>query len=341
MSDEEKKNRVDKKQDIPENLNLAILQFMQEQSMQMAKFVDNQNKQGRFRFLFYLVPILLMIGISIKNHYDANKQFEENGYVSQVVLKGAIKMDSPTASADVIIPALRGAFADKDAKGVVFRISSPGGSPTQSMLIHDELKLLQEKYPEKELVVIGEESLTSGAYWIAAAAKDIHVLPATFTGSIGVIFSTFDVSKLADRFNIKRRIITGGVNKSRIDMFIEPRPEDLAKLQGLATQLHEQFIKVVTDSRKDRLIGDPEILFSGDFWVGDKAKELGLVDSVTSTSKLLNERFGTDVVKDYSRKPGFMESLKPGNPLASTESALDLLSQAWSFMVYAELPTVH
>ncbi|GAA5141069.1 S49 family peptidase [Thalassotalea piscium] len=301
--------------DIHEQL-LRTIKYTGQTNTALINLIAAQEKQGRIRMLFWILPIVFMIFFYAKQHIDQNNQFDDSGYVAQVILKGEIRMDSPTSGADSIIPALRQAFSDEKAKGVVLRISSPGGSPTQSILIHDELKKLQSEYPDKKFVVVGEEGLTSGAYWIAAAAKEIHVLPATFTGSIGVIFSFLDISKLADRFDVKRRIITAGENKHRIDMMIEPRDEDIEKINDLASQIHNQFIKVVTDSRGDRLKGDPKQLFSGDFWLGEQALKLGLVDSVTSTTALLNEKFGTENVKDYSRKPGFFDSIKPSNPLA-------------------------
>ena len=248
-------------------------------------------------------------------------------------------MDSKTAGADYVIPALRRAFADPTSKGVVVRISSPGGSPTQSILIHDELVKLQADYPDKKLVMIGEEGLTSGAYWIANAAEEIHVLPATFTGSIGVIMASFDLSKVAERFEVKRRIITSGNNKSRLDMFVEPRPEDIEKLKSLANQIHAEFIELVTTSRGDRLKGDPDVIFSGDFWLGDRALELGLVDSVTTTSAVLLEEFGTDTVKDYSQQPGLFDGLKPS--LGAATSIESLLEYMHNMMTYSPYPTLH
>ena len=317
---------------------MRTARYTNQTNTQLIKLIDAQQRQGRIRIFFWMIPILFMIVFYAKQHFDQNNFYDKDkGYVAQVVLKGAISIDSPTASADTVIPALRAAFADNTAKGVVFRISSPGGSPTQSILIHDELKKLQRTYPEKELVVIGEEGLTSGAYWIASAAKEIHVLPATLTGSIGVVMAGFDLSKLVEKFDVKRRIITAGTNKSRLDMFVEPRPEDLEKLHSVANQLHSQFISLVEDSRGKRLKGDPDVLFSGDFWLGEKALELGLVDSVTSTSELLLSKFETDTVKDYSRKPGLFEQMKPSSPLASANTFFQstfeslLMADSYSF----------
>lgn len=320
--------------------NVAIMHMANE----LLKLSRAQQKQGQMKMLFWFIPIVFMIGFYIKQHFDQQSFYDKDkGYVGQVLIKGAISMDSATASADTVIPALRAAFNDPKSKGVVLRISSPGGSPTQSILIHDELKKLQLEHPEKELVVIGEEGLTSGAYWIASAAPEIHALPATFTGSIGVIMTSFDLSKLAERLDVKRRIITAGDNKSRLDMFVEPRPEDIKKLKDLANQLHQQFISVVTESRGDRIDLSNKELFSGDFWLGEKALELGLIDSITSTSELLMKKFGTDTVRDYSAKPGFLDKLQPkfGLSMDKPGSEASSLMQIWNMMTLSEYPTMH
>jgi protease-4 len=316
---------------------LRTIKYTGQINNRLAALLESQTKQGKFKLIIWFLPVLFILFFYIKQHITKEDIYNtEKGYVAQVVLSGVIKIDSSTASADAIIPALRNAFADEKAKGVLLRISSPGGSPTQSILIHDELKKLQAKYQSKKLIVIGEEGLISGAYWVACAAENINVLPATMTGSIGVIMKSFDFSKLAARFDVKRLVIAAGSNKSRLDQFVEPKQEDIDKLLGISNQLHQQFISIVKESRGDRLNGQPSYLFSGDFWLGEEALELGLVDRITSTSSLLNEEFGTDVVKDYTRQPGFFDQIAAKNPLASAQiSILD----AFQMLTYMEYPT--
>jgi protease-4 len=233
---------------------------------------------------------------------------------------------------------LRSAFADKKAKGVVLRISSPGGSPTQSILIHDEIIKLRSQYPDKKFVISGEESMTSGAMWIASSSPYINVLPATITGSIGVISAGWDLSDFIEKFDVKRRIITAGVNKHRLDTFVKPRNEDLEKIKNIMSQLHQQFINTVKEGRGGRLKGDPKELYSGDFWLGEQALEYGLVDRVGSTQQFLIDQFGTDTVKDFSKKPGMFDGLKLSNPLASMSSEANAFI---SFLVEADVPSFH
>ena len=64
------------------------------------------------------------------------------------------------------------------------------------------------------------------------------------------------------------------------------------------------FIKVVNNSRSSKLKkdGNPD-LFTGEFWSGSKAKELGLVDGLGSADEILKEKFGEDVVIKKFEKP--------------------------------------
>jgi protease-4 len=344
-SNKEKNEQVDDQKSLRDMVNLfgsimpemmTTMRYTNKSNEAMINMCRAEEKQRRFRLFLWFVPIVLIICATIYNSYDKQNYDPQNGYVAQVSIKGTIALDG-TASASSIIPALRKAFKDPKAKGVLVKISSPGGSPTQSILIHNELRKLQAEY-DKKAIVIGEEGLTSGAYWIATAFDKIHALPATFTGSIGVIFSTYDVSKLAEKYEVEKHIIMAGVNKHRVDMWKTPRPEDFVKLQKIADQLHKQFIDLVKDRRGDRLVGDPAVMFSGDFWLGTEAVELGLIDSVTSTSALLLETFGTDNVLDYTKAPGFLAGLNPF--AAQMQSVLNIVDSLPLVSLYAEYPRI-
>ena len=261
----------------------------------------------------YILPVLFMMFYMGKNAYDEKNKFStENGYVAQVSITGTIELGSGTASADAVIPPLRAAFADPAAKGVLVRISTPGGSPTQSLMIYDEMKRLQEAYPDKKMLVIGEEYMTSGGYYIASAAPKIYGMDHTYIGSIGVIVSRFDFSKVAEKLDVGRLVITSGKSKSQLDQFLPPKEKDIEKVRNIANQIHAKFIDVVEDSRGERLQGERDSLFSGDYWLGEEAMKLGLIDEVITAPRLLMREFGTEVVRDFSRKPGFFESMKSG-----------------------------
>jgi protease-4 len=221
------------------------------------------------------------------------------------------------------------------AKGVLIKISSPGGSPAQAHLIYKEIKRLQALYPDKKMSLIGTDSLTSGAMWIAAASPKINVLESTYTGSIGVIVSQFNFGKAIKNYDVERLIITSGKNKSVLDPFAEPKEKSINKIATMASQIHQQFKDIMIESRGDRLKAEPDYLFSGEFWLGAEAVELGLADHVTTTTQLLLDDFGTVNIRDYSNKPGLLDKLSL-SAKAMNESPL---AQALNMLTYQPLPT--
>ncbi|MAI65146.1 MAG: hypothetical protein CL600_09770 [Alteromonas sp.] len=297
------------------------------------KLQKAQHKNNRMRLLFWAMPVFFMLFYMGKQAYDEQQKFKSpTGYVAQVAITGTIAPGSPTASADAVIPALRKAFEDNAAKGVLIKISSPGGSPAQAHLIYKEIKRLQTLYPEKQMALIGTDSLTSGAMWIAAAAPEINVLESTYTGSIGVIVSQFNFGKAIKNYDIERLIITSGTNKSVLDTFVPPKQKDIAKIEDMASQIHKQFKEIMIESRGDRLNADHNLLFSGEFWLGKEAVELGLADKVTTTTELLLEEFETVNIRDYSSKPGLLDKI------SLSAQALFSAPQAQSMAIRAYQP---
>jgi protease-4 len=225
-------------------------------------------------------------------------------YVSLVRIEGEIGPNAK-ASAEKLNPLLEKAFSDKKAKGVVLVINSPGGTPVQSALIHDQIERLK-KEQHKKVVVVGEDMLTSGAYFIAVAADKIFVNPSTVTGSIGVISPSFGFDRAMDKIGIERRVLTAGVSKSRLDPFSPMRAEDKEKLSGILSNLHQHFIDAVKRGRKN-LTGDPASLFSGDFWTGDEAVKLGLVDGLAGLPEVLDKEFQVKDVREFAQPKGLVE----------------------------------
>jgi signal peptide peptidase SppA len=214
----------------------------------------------------------------------------EGPYAALVRIEGLIDSDE-RASAHKVNESLRAAFADPQAKGVIVLVNSPGGSPVQSALIHDRLLNLRLQHPEKPLWVIGEDMLTSGAYYVAVAAEHICVNRSTMAGSIGVVMSGWGLNRAIERLGGERRVFTAGAHKARLDAFQPLTSQDRAKASTLLDAIHQQFIHAVTAGRGTRLKGTAQELFSGDFWVGEQAVTLGLVDGLCDLESVL-EQFG-------------------------------------------------
>ena len=186
------------------------------------------------------------------------------------------------------------AFATKKAKAIAIQINSPGGSAVQSMLIYRRIRDLAD---EKGLpvYVFAEDVAASGGYLIALAGDEIYVDASSIVGSIGVVAATFGFDKAIKRLGISRRVYTAGQNKVSLDPFQPEKAEDVARLKDLQKDVHETFMDLVKERRGRRLKDTKEDLFTGEFWSGKKALELGLVDGISDLRSKMREMLGKNV----------------------------------------------
>lgn len=205
-----------------------------------------------------------------------------------VILSGGRGLDDASMG-----PVIERAFAKGKPAAVALEINSPGGSPVQSSLIAARIRRLAD---EKKVPVLAfvEDVAASGGYWLACAADEIMVDRASVVGSIGVISAGFGLQEAIARLGIERRVHTAGRSKSQLDPFRPERPEDVARLEGLLSDIHAFFIDHVTARRGARLKDNPD-LFSGEIWVGERAVAEGLADGVGHLIPVLKARYGDKV----------------------------------------------
>ena len=191
--------------------------------------------------------------------------------------------------------ALERAFNMRTAKAVALLINSPGGSPVQSHLVYRRIRQLAAE-SARPVIAFAEDVAASGGYMIACAADEIFCDPSSIVGSIGVVGGSFGFPKLMDKLGVERRIYTSGEHKAMLDPFLPENPQDVERLKALQRDIHEEFIELVKRSRGARLKGPEKTLFSGEYWTGGKAIELGLADGIGDLRATLRARFGDDVV---------------------------------------------
>ena len=220
-------------------------------------------------------------------------------HTALVEIKGEIGAEAE-ASADKILPALRSAMEASDARALVLLIDSPGGSPVQAGLINDEIRRLR-KLHDKPVYAVVEDSCASAAYYIAAAADRIYVDKASLVGSIGVLINGFGFTGTLDKVGAERRLITAGENKGFLDPFSPLREEDAAHARTMLAQIHQQFIQVVRDGRGSRLKETPDT-FSGLFWTGQQAVQMGLADALGSLDGVARDVVKAEELVDYTER---------------------------------------
>src|SRR5512133_1368188 len=224
------------------------------------------------------------------------------------------------ASADQIVASMRAAFEDTGARAVVLLINSPGGSPVQAGIINDEILRLKLKH-KKPVYAVVEESCASAAYYIAVSADKIFVDKASVVGSIGVLMDSFGFTGLMDKLGVERRLLTAGENKGFLDPFSPQSDKQRAFAQSMLDQIHQQFIGVVKAGRGKRLKETPE-MFTGLFWNGQQAVELGLADQLGNLDYVAREVVKAEEIIDYTRRENVAERLAKKFGAAMGEGAI-------------------
>lgn len=218
--------------------------------------------------------------------------------VAVVRLNGVIGHSGPVRRGGLTLAdqaeTIEKAFNLPRVKAVALSINSPGGSPVQSALIAGRIRALAEEN-EVPVYAFCEDIAASGGYWLACAADEIYADGASIVGSIGVITAGFGFPDLLAKVGVERRVYSAGKRKAQLDPFQPENEDDIRHLKDLQKDLHAQFIGYVRGRRGERLVGDDDSLFSGDFWSGSRALDLGLVDGLIDLRSKMREVYGEKV----------------------------------------------
>ena len=256
------------------------------------------------RGLLWLVLAAVVVWLAYADELHSSKS--TGPHTAMVSIKGEIASGAD-ASAENILPAMRDALEDNDTKALVLVINSPGGSPVQAGLINDEIFRLKKLY-RKPIYAVVEDSCTSAAYYIASAADKIYVDKASIVGSIGVLMDGFGFTGTMEKLGVERRLLTSGENKGMLDPFSPLTDAQRQYAQTMLDQIHQQFIDAVKKGRGDRLKDSPE-LFSGLFWTGQQAVDMGLADGFGSIDEVARDVVKADDVVDYTNRASLAERM--------------------------------
>ena len=255
-----------------------------------------------FRSLVWMLLFGALIWLLVADMLPTSKTTV--AHTAMVTIKGEIA-DTGEASAEYVLPALRSALEDDGAQALVLLINSPGGSPVQAGLINDEIRRLRALH-KKPIYAVVEETCASAAYYIASAADKIYVNKASIVGSIGVLMDGFGFTGTMEKLGVERRLLTAGANKGFLDPFSPQSETQKQYAQVMLDQIHQQFIAVVKQGRGDRLKPNPE-MFSGLFWTGEQAVQMGLADGLGSLESVARDVVKAEKLVDYTNKENIAE----------------------------------
>ena len=255
---------------------------------------------------------------------------EGSNKVAVIPVQGAIaSADSslggaqPTVTPEGLADALAQAADDEGVRAVVLEVNSPGGGVTASDEMHQSIVDFK-KNTDKPVVVSMGDTAASGGYYISTAADEIVANETTLTGSLGVIFQLNNFEELADKYGYKQVVIKSGEFKDIGNAFRQITPEEREIFQSLVDESYAEFVDVISSGR-----GIPEDrvreIADGRIYSGQRAKELGLVDSFggldeasAEARKLANA--GQATVVRYVQAPTFTDTLLSGLSPQPTEA---------------------
>ena len=215
-----------------------------------------------------------------------------------VIASGSKFLGSSNLSLESLEKQIERAFTGKKIAGVALVINSPGGSPVQSALISERIIELSKKNNIPVFAFV-EDVAASGGYWLACAADEIFVMPASIVGSIGVISAGFGFVEVIKKIGVERRVFSKGDNKGMLDPFQPQNSDDVKVITDLQEEIHQQFKDWVSSRRGNRLNIDvvkEEGIFEAKIFSGTKACQYGLADSIGELKQVMRERFNEKVV---------------------------------------------
>jgi protease-4 len=185
--------------------------------------------------------------------------------------------EPPAFASDNVARALLDAADNEDVKAIVFRVDSPGGSPTASDQIWRAVERAQEK--GKPVVVSMGSLAASGGYYVSTGADAILANRSTITGSIGIFGGKFAIDGTANKIGITFDTVSIGgdfANAYGVSPFNQAQE---AEVKEMLKRGYDRFLTLVGEGR-GMTYDQVHNIARGRIWSGTQAKENGLVDEL-------------------------------------------------------------
>ncbi len=204
----------------------------------------------------------------------------DNTQIAFVVGEGTIARgddpDSDGLESGVFDRMLERVGNDSSIKAAIIRINSPGGEVVAS---DDMWRAMNQLKAKKPVVISMADEAASGGYYMAMTGSPIVAYPGTITGSIGVVFGKPNLHGLYDKLGITKDTVSRGKFALIDSDYSSLTPEETAKLKEGIDATYDDFLDKVSTSRK-KPVSDIETVAQGRVWLGDQAKQRGLVDDL-------------------------------------------------------------
>ncbi len=185
-------------------------------------------------------------------------------------------MGSGENAISLLTQQLQRAEKDPNVVAVVLRINSPGGTVTASDTAYQLISDFKKR-TGKPVIASVQELCASGGYYAALAADEIVVQPTSVVGSIGVIFTSFDIEGTLNKIGARSYIIKSGQLKDMASPFKAMREEERQVIQAMIMDYFNRFVGVVQTRRELQEV-DVNRINDGRVFTGEQALRLKLVD---------------------------------------------------------------
>ena len=283
-----------------------------------------------WRNIWRVIGVILFIMFIASLFGDDTDAVQSSGEHTAVIdLKGEIgnELDDQV---EMLRTGMEAVYNNPNAKAIIIRANSPGGSPVVSNIAFNEIRRMKSEHKDIPVYVVAEDMCASGCYYIAAAADKIYADPSSVVGSIGVIGGGFDATGLMDKIGIKRRLKIAGSNKGMGDPFSPETPAQTQIWEKMLTDIHKEFIKSVKLGRgkrlKDQQYSD---VFSGRIYTGSEAKEVGLIDDFGSVYSVARDVVKAPELVNYTPEEDFGKILGRHLSAEMETKVKEKLSKIW------------
>lgn len=242
----------------------------------MEKRSGNKTLLGIVLVMAVMFVMLIIFASKTINHIGSQEDF--GGKIKGKSVIGVIEIEKIIMDSKDVIEKLQLAEEDKRVKGIIVRVDSPGGAVAPTQEIYEEMVRIGKSKP---IYASFGSIAASGGYYIGSAAQKIYASAGTLTGSIGVIMHFADLSKLYELVKMTPYNVKAGKFKDIGSPNRVMTSDELALLEGMVNETHQQFIGDILAMRKDRIsLEQLKEAAQGQIFNGETAKKLGLVDEL-------------------------------------------------------------
>ena len=266
--------------------------------------IEDKKSERRFKIISRLTILLLFLIVLSLPFVSSDKIYKTGNHTAVININGVISPggDSTKKTIDLITKAVNNDLCEH----IILNINSTGGSATQSKIIFDQVSRIK-KTSDKTFYAIIDDVGASGGYYIAASGDKVIANSSSIVGSIGVRLDSINIESLAKKLGIESQTISSGKDKTILDPFKTLSKNQREHLNKLVTDIHDEFIQDIKTARGEKITDNT--VFTGLFWTGKQALQLGLIDEIGSIYDINQKYLNNSNLVIYNKSPSLIEEL--------------------------------